>query len=271
MKKIILISILYNYFIHGAYCQSNNSNLNDTLEFKTVITPFDTLKIEIGKKYIDYYDSCQVNFAQYWIYLDLNMTEKALSVNDELIKKYPYYDLPYNRHGTVLLNIMKDYYNAIKWYEIASNLNPNEGLYLNNIGLCYFHLKDATKAIEFFTSAIKINSTDAEYYYNRAYAKELNNDWDGAIEDYTKSIELDPKSDRSYNNLAYIYNKIGDYQKALEACNKALDINPEKSNAFYNRGISKYKLKDKKGACSDWKKASNLGTDASKLIQQYCE
>lgn len=271
-SKLTLISIFtFLCAITILYGQTNELIHKDSLRIKYVVTEYDTLEIEIGKKYFDYFDSCQANFSLYRKFLEQGMPDKALNVNDKLIIKYPYYDLPYCKHGIILLESYKEYKKAIKWFEIAAELNPTEGFYYSNLGLCYLHLKDAKKAIEYYSRAIDLTFRISDSYYMRANAKELNNDLAGAIDDYEHAILYDSKSSKSYNNIAFIYITQGDYKKALKAGNSSLKINPESSNAYYNRGIAKYKLGDYEGACQDWQNATKYGSDATKYTNLYCK
>lgn len=270
MRTTTVYTILF--FISAmTSCMSQKNDQAGTGETKEIVTKYGTLKIETGKIYQDYYDSCKANFSLFWMHIEAGEPEKALAVNDSLIIKYPYYHLPYNRHGAVLLNSLNRYEEAIPWFAIASSLKPDEALYYYNTGLCYFYLKNGPNAIKFFNKTIEINKNAHEAFYMRAYAKELTADFEGALADYTETVRLDPNNDKAYNNMAFVLNELGLYEKAVEACDNAIKIKPGKSGAYVNRGIANYKLGKHENACNDWKQAAELGYDVERFLNEFCK
>ncbi len=57
----------------------------------------------------------------------------------------------------------------------------------------------------------------------------------------------------------------GEYDQVIET-------NPEDAEALADRGVAKHYLADQAGACSDWKLASQKGSDKAKgYLLKYCE
>ena len=61
------------------------------------------------------------------------------------------------------------------------------------------------------------------------------------------------------------------YDKAMQDINRALELEPNKANAFGSRGILYLRMKQQKKACLDLHKATELGCDQTKLINENCK
>jgi tetratricopeptide (TPR) repeat protein len=71
----------------------------------------------------------------------------------------------------VVLHAMKQYHEAIKNYDQALHLSPNNTKVLFNRGCAYGELHDYPRAIDDFQHVLSLNPDDAEARYNRLYYK----------------------------------------------------------------------------------------------------
>ncbi len=74
----------------------------------------------------------------------------------------------HNNYGVNYLN-QKDYYSAIKEFEIAISLNPDtqaSSTYYNNIGKAFLNIGYPNLAEKAFKDALKYNSANFEFYQN---------------------------------------------------------------------------------------------------------
>lgn len=109
-------------------------------------------------------------------------------------------DKIYNEEGLFLYN-KKLYEEAIRKFNIAINLNPNEAYYYKNKGLCFFHLKKFKEAIDEYRNALRINPENASFHNNIGNAFSNLKTNEEAIEAYKKAIELDPNENLYKTNL----------------------------------------------------------------------
>jgi tetratricopeptide (TPR) repeat protein len=77
------------------------------------------------------------------------------------------------------------------------------------------------RAIKDYDKAIKLNPDDAEAYNNRGAAYADLNQYEQAIEDYDKAIKLNPDDAEAYGNRGIAYSKIGRYEESARDLKKA--------------------------------------------------
>ena len=82
------------------------------------------------------------------------------------------------------------YDEAIKNYNEAIRLNPQDAKAYNNRGIAYYYLDHLERAIEDYDKAIRLNPEDAEAYYNWGFAYKLQGKKAEAIADFEKFITL---------------------------------------------------------------------------------
>jgi len=153
--------------------------------------------------------------------------------------------------------------------KLADEPEPNDDKAYNYRGLiCYYLDKQTiTQAIRDFDKAIKLNPNNASYYYNRGLV--YKHSWydKQAIDDFYKAIELD----QSF--AANAHKKCGDvhlqrasykgtqsqYEKAIQEYDKAIKFNPNDDESYYNRGKCYQALGYTEQAQADFEKAKELG------------
>jgi tetratricopeptide (TPR) repeat protein len=84
---------------------------------------------------------------------------------------------------------------AIKWYEAALKLNPNDVNISTDLGVAYFYTNNPEKALEQLDRSLKIDPKDAKTLLNiglvKAFGKQ---DLEGASKVWQQVIELAPDS-----------------------------------------------------------------------------
>src|SRR4051812_25909015 len=85
------------------------------------------------------------------------------------------------------------YDDAIKWYEEALKLTPNDVNVSTDLGVCYYYTNQADKALAQFDKSLKIDPKHAKTLLNveivRAFGKQ---DLDGATQAWQQVIKLAP-------------------------------------------------------------------------------
>ena len=142
----------------------------------------------------------------------------------------------YSHRGRIYFNL-ENYDLAKKDYEKASELDPENALYVELIGDTYAKEKKHKKAIEF----------------------------------YDQALILDPDKYSIYEYRAYAYEALENYFNALLDMNEAIKHNPDYGFLYFKRGEYSFKLDDKKNSCIDWLKARELGSEeALKSLIEIC-
>ncbi|HEC56454.1 MAG TPA: tetratricopeptide repeat protein [Candidatus Syntrophoarchaeum butanivorans] len=109
----------------------------------------------------------------------------------------------------------KNFENSIKAYSTSLGLNEHAKAYYNR-GLVYAEQEKYDEAIKDFDKAIELNPDDAEAYHNRGIAYTKLGEYDEAIKDFDKAIELNPDDAEAYHNRGNAYARLGEYERARE-------------------------------------------------------
>lgn len=87
------------------------------------------------------------------------------------------------------------YDDAIKWYEEAIKLEPNDVNVSTDLGVCYYYINQPDKALAQFERSLKIDPKHAKTLLNvgivRAFGKQ---DLDGATQAWQQVLKLSPDS-----------------------------------------------------------------------------
>lgn len=125
------------------------------------------------------------------------------------------------------------YEEAIKNYDNAIELNPNNGYAYYNRGVCKANLGRHEEAIEDYDNAIKLNLIHHYVYHNSGFAKAKLRRHDKAIKDFDKAIELSSnKADKadSYFTGGLSKGILGRHEKAIKDLGFAIKLKPDGFN-----------------------------------------
>lgn len=86
----------------------------------------------------------------------------------------------------------------------------------------YFEANEG--ALKDFDKAIELNPNDADYFNNRGVVKQDLEDIIGAINDYTKAIELNPNDGLAYNNREFCKQILKDFDSSCTDAKKAKEL-----------------------------------------------
>jgi tetratricopeptide (TPR) repeat protein len=120
---------------------------------------------------------------------------------------------------TQLANLYFDadrYDDAIKWYDEALALAPNDVNVITDLGVCYYYTNRPDKALELFTRSLKIDPKHTKTLLNvgivKAFGKQ---DLQGASEAWQEVLKIAPNSpeaqaaQRALNSLQSAHPAIG--------------------------------------------------------------
>lgn len=178
------------------------------------------------------------------IYARQNQKKEVFALCSKMISLDSTFIEPYRTLGYYYA-MDNDSVNAIKYYNIAITLNPNDTMTIINRGCYYQSLKQYDKALKDFDRTISMNSNYLQGYSNRGMLQ-----FDK--ENYSLAI----------NDFEFVLNRVPDNEKG-----------------YYYRmiGLSKIKLNDKENGCKCLKTAKKygdnfLGNESLKqLIKENCK
>ncbi len=124
---------------------------------------------------------------------------------------------------------------AIKKWQKAIEINPNEVQSYIHWGIALIQQGKFDAAIEKFQQAIEISPT-WQSYTNWGIALVEQDKFNEAIEKFKKSIEIETNVE-SYINWGIALRQQGKFNKAIEKCKQAIEINPNEE-VYTNWGIA---------------------------------
>ncbi|HIH63216.1 MAG: TPR protein [archaeon GW2011_AR13] len=139
----------------------------------------------------------------------------------------------------------------IKFPAFLAECFSNKGSAKNNLG-------DDHGAIKDYDEAIRLNPENEKAWNNRGVAKNQLRRYQEAIKDYEETIRLNPENEKAWNNRGVAKYRLGRYSEAIKDYKEAIRLNPENEKAWNNRGVAKYRLGRYSEAIKDYKEAIRL-------------
>lgn len=149
----------------------------------------------------------------------INELEKSIQI-------MPTFSSPYTQMG-VAYHHMKDYGNAIKYYNKALELTAADAVTLNNIGSVYFEWRKYPEAETKFREALHIDPQFVDAYINLGSAQGTIRDFNNAIISFQNAIRYAPDNANAYYFMALTYSNLGDKANADKYYQVAQQLNPQ--------------------------------------------
>ena len=151
---------------------------------------------------------------------------------------------------------LKDFNQAISYFDSAIHISGHEPDYLTNRGIAYEGLGNTGAAIANYEEALNLDPGNALASYNLGVLATQTTNSELAIKTYTEVLEKDPTLAYAYTQRGIAKMGSGDYEGALVDYDSALILdNPEN---WLNRGLAKEKAEDFAGAYSDFSQTIRL-------------
>lgn len=187
------------------------------------------------------------------------------------------------------------YQAAIKAFDEALRLNPNDAKTHINRGYARHRVGDLNGAIADYNEAIEINGNSAEAFNNRSHVRFDQSRFDDAVKDASRALELNPNLPEANVNLGNAFFAQGDLDRAAQqfqavlqsaassqtksrahnnrgniflarnqvteaggAYDQAIQLDPQYADAFFNRGLANERSRNFPAAANDFKEAARL-------------
>ena len=177
--------------------------------------------------------------------------EKTKLISENFPDKYTILKL----FSSIYLNL-KDYENAIKYYEKLLNYKKENYKVYNNIGTSLFQLGKINRCILAFKNSIA-NKPNLGAYFNLGIAYEEIGDYKNSVINFVKVIKLDPNNYKAKKSLINILNY---YHDENINDNEILKINFHIKKIYNN-----YKIED----LYNIKNIKSILTESNKLINNF--
>lgn len=158
----------------------------------------------------------------------------------------------------------KDYAQALKYFEAAIKVNPQNGITHSNLGNVLFELGQFEKALNAYDNAIALNPTYAEAWSNKGNALYELGRYEDALEQHDRAIALNPIYPEAWSNKGNALYELELYEEALKHHDRAISLNSSYADAWSNKGLVLNALKDFKNALTHHDKAISLNPQSPK-------
>ena len=173
---------------------------------------------------------------------DISILNNSLNLNNSNLDF-----IGFIKNGTYQFQI-HNYDEALKNYNKAILINPNDEYLWNVKGVTLTELNNSYGAIRDFEKAIAINPKFKRAWINKGSALNDLNQNEKALEAYDTAIKIDPNYADAWDWRSFALICMNRYEEAINSSNIALDINPNNANAWGNKGIALIYLKKNKEA-----------------------
>jgi tetratricopeptide (TPR) repeat protein len=106
----------------------------------------------------------------------------------------------------------------------------------------HIYKKEYSEAIRWYDKAIKIDPNDASAWTNKGLALDKIGKHKGAIECFDKALQVDPNNPYAWTNKGYVLHGLGKYKEAIQYYDKALQVDPNNVLALNIKGVALNKL-----------------------------
>ncbi len=125
------------------------------------------------------------------------------------------------------LRAIKDYLDAIDYYEAALHKDPHNAVIENKMGIAYLQLQRLNTAGKCFKKSIRMDRTYADAYNNLGAVYYSQRNYRKAIHQYEIALKLRPDTAAYYGNMGAAYFAKKEPEKAMIAYIRALQLDPE--------------------------------------------
>lgn len=145
---------------------------------------------------------------------------------------------------------------ALKSYDRAVGLNPQNALYWRERGRVYMDKEDYEKALSDLNAALRLAPRDDALFY-RGRTRYLKDDYVGALKDLTPCVILWPDNADNWKERARTYWGLRQYDLAIADYNKSISLK-QSADDYKERGDCHYAFKEVGAALSDYSNAISL-------------
>ena len=130
----------------------------------------------------------------------------------------------------------KDFQQAIKYYEGARSIRPDEPQILLGLATAYFSAGDPTKALATAAILSALPSASLPVHFSLGLLLAENKAYSQAVTEFEKDVNGGIQSPEIFLNLGQAYSHLGQYEKAKESYFQAIEMNPDDASPYLRVG-----------------------------------
>ncbi|MDR1124168.1 MAG: tetratricopeptide repeat protein [Elusimicrobiota bacterium] len=159
----------------------------------------------------------------------------ALDNLKEIIFLYPSVLNSYFLYAEILINDMRKPKDALKFLNKNKAVMDKYALFYQMNGLALSDLKKCKKAIKYYDKAISMDPNNPNLYINRGICRgESRAERELALQDFNKAQQLAPENPLVYFNRGNIYQDLNNYEQAISDAEKAVSLDASLTVSYLN-------------------------------------
>jgi tetratricopeptide (TPR) repeat protein len=208
-------------------------------------------------------DQIEVHYNLSIIYRQKKDYKSALSHLSKSLELNPkHQDSLYNRAN--ILETLGFYESALLDMQQLIQLDQSANIY-NLFGLIEKGLKNYPHALKLFNQALKLDPQNIQILNNLAIIYKKNKDYSKAKHMLTKALEFNPNIPLTLNNLGFIFEETNQLDEAIKYYQKSQQLNPNPANS-YNLGLAQLKIQDFRNGWINMESRWEIDSFKKKLI-----
>lgn len=168
-------------------------------------------------------------------------SEKAIPILERIVATSPDLTEAWHWLGEAR-RLQQDFAAAVTAYRRALQIQPQDGVIWNDLGITYATLNRQIDAIKAFREAIRIDPDYAKAWYNLGGTYVALNRQTDAAAAYREAIRIDPDFAKAWGNLGTVYYYLNRHTDAIIAYRESIRIDPDYAEAWGNLGLTYGKL-----------------------------
>lgn len=182
-----------------------------------------------------------------FLYLELGNNIRAKDLFMDVLKEEENKDAYYGM--ATALNELGSTNEAIKYYEEAYNVSPENTAISLDLAYAYDKVNNSEKAKEYYLKTLEVDDEDFWAHVNVGSIYEIENNNEEALFHFKKAHAMDSTLPMVSFNLGVVYAKLNQKEKALESYLEELSKEDFYKLTYYNLGVLyKDQFKDYKNA-----------------------
>lgn len=153
----------------------------------------------------------------------------AVKFYESALQKTGYSDTFYAKIGNIFVE-KGDPHLALDCYKKAVDSNPNnEQVWINMVNLLQtYYQEDTENILNCYQNIVEFNPKNAAVFYELGHLYIRLNDMFNAVYALKKAVEIEPNNPFYHNSLGYVYVQLSDFDAAIEEYQVAIRLNPDK-------------------------------------------
>lgn len=240
----------------------------DKIDLLILNKNFDEALLQINQQ-IEQSPSIQLYFKKGLVYNSLQKYREALNSFSEALQLDPGNSEIMSEMADDL-SILGNQQDAVEYFKMAINLEPENLTLKAKLGRVYINLKKIKPAYDIFSAIYAIDSTNIYWNKQMAYCAFRIGKRFEAVRLYEKVLDVNPRDYGTYSNLIHTYSREKEPEKIVAVIDKGLEQFPNDAELILERANFYFKTRNYEPAMKEFENYfSAEGDSIYEIVMNY--